>query len=121
MLKLTGNLEQKIMDILWTSAKPLKPLEVQEKLEKKLAYSTIKTMLNRMAKKGFVKRDMQNSTYFYAPIISKEKYGKNNLKSVFGDILGSYGKLALSQFIETIKEDPKNLDLLQKYIDDHKK
>lgn len=121
MLKLTGNLEQKLMDILWTSDNPLKPLEVQEKLEKKLAYSTIKTTLERMLEKGLVKRDMQGSTYFYSPVINKEKYGKTNLKGVFGDILGSYGKLALSQFVETIKENPENLKLLQKYLDDNKK
>ncbi len=118
MLKLTGDLEQEIMNILWVDSEPLIPSVIQSRLSKKLAYTTVKTILERLHDKGLLNRQKKSGVYYYSPKVSKESYGSKSLRSVFKNILGSYGNLAISQFIESIKEEPESLDLLKKYLED---
>jgi len=118
MLKLTGGLEQEVLNILTNSKEALKPAEVQEKLQKNLAYTTVLTILQRLYKKGLIDREQRKNAYAYFPKKSIEKTTKANLKNVFNSLINSYGDLAISQFFETIKKDPKQKDLLEKYLND---
>jgi predicted transcriptional regulator len=119
MLKLTGGLEQKIIDILWNSDTSLKPSEVQTLLNGDLAYSTIKTVLERLHEKGMLKRKKIGNAFTYSPNKTKEELASANLKDIFQGILNSYGSLAVSQFAETIKNDPEHKDLLKKFLEDN--
>lgn len=122
MLKsLTGNLEQEVINVLWDTDKPLKPSEVKINVKKDLSYSTIKTVLERLAEKGFLKRKKDGNVFKYSPKITKDEYASKNLKNIFQNIIGSYGPLALSQFVESIKGNKKNRDLLKKYLKDNEK
>ncbi len=119
MLKLTGSLEQKIINILWDSNTPLKPSEVQGLLQDKLAYSTVKTVLERLHEKGMLKREKSGNAFAYSPSQTKEESANKSLKDMFQGILNSYGSLAISQFAETIKADPEHKDLLKKFLEDN--
>ena len=116
MLKLTGSLEQEVLNVLIDSKKPLKPIEVQEKLKKNLAYTTVLTILQRLFKKGLVDREQRKNAYAYFPVKSIAKTTKDNLNNVFSGLVDSYGDLAISQFFETIEKDPKQKDLLTRYL-----
>ncbi|HEY2688651.1 MAG TPA: BlaI/MecI/CopY family transcriptional regulator, partial [Streptosporangiaceae bacterium] len=53
-----GELERAIMDILWESRDPLTVRQVSGKLtERDLAHTTVMTVLDRLAKKGFARRE----------------------------------------------------------------
>ncbi len=120
MLKsLTGELEQEVINILWSADKSLKPVEVKGLIKKDLSYSTIKTVLSRLFEKGFLKRKKDGNVFMYSPKITKGQYVSKNLKNVFQSILGSYGHLAISQFVESIKDDKENRDLLKKYLENN--
>lgn len=116
MLKLTGSLEQEVLDVLTDSKDPLKPAEVLEKLKKDLAYTTVLTMLQRLYKKGLIDREQKKNAYAYFVKKTLKKTTKENLSNVYNGLLNSYGDLAISQFFETLKRDPKQKDLLDKYL-----
>jgi predicted transcriptional regulator len=116
MLKLTGNLEQEVLDVLANNKDPLKPAEVLEKLGRNLAYTTVLTMLQRLYKKGLIDREQRKNAYAYFVKETYKKTTKQNLNKVFDGLLTSYGDLAISQFLETLKKDPKQKDLLDKYL-----
>lgn len=116
MLKLTGSLEQEVLDVLANSKNPLKPAEVLEKLKKDLAYTTVLTMLQRLYKKGLIDREQRKNAYAYFVKRSLKKTTRDNLANVYSGLLNSYGDLAISQFFETLKKDPKQKDLLDKYL-----
>jgi predicted transcriptional regulator len=118
MGKLLGELEEKIMNILWEKGE-LKPAEVQSLLASDLAYTTVMTIMQRLAEKGFLSRRKQKSTYFYTANISKTNYVNTNLGAMLNSIVNSYGQLAISRFVDTVKTDPHNLDMLRKYLDEH--
>jgi len=86
-----GGLEQRIMDSLWASPDPLKPADVKAKLEGDYAYTTIMTVLKRMADKKLVKRVLRGNVYFYSPAQDKAAFACECLDSLFERLFSSYG------------------------------
>lgn len=119
--KLLGSLEQKIMDVLWLSDSPLKPAEVLQKLKGKYAYTTIMTELKRMYDKKILSRKLTGRVFYYSPLKSKETVAKGCLCGHFGDLVSSYGSLAISQFVDVVSQNPQDLELLKKYLNDNSK
>lgn len=115
-----GCLEQKIMNILWSSSVSLKPGEVQKKLDSVYAYTTIMTVLKRMADKNLVSRNLIGKVFYYSPIDNKEKFIKNNLSDIYDNLVRSYGKLAISQFVDVVKTNQNDLDTLKEFINSKK-
>ncbi|OGL52202.1 hypothetical protein A3K55_00060 [Candidatus Shapirobacteria bacterium RBG_13_44_7] len=95
---LLGGLEQQIMDVLWSSSKPLKPSDVLSQLKGKYAYTTIMTVLKRLADKKIVKRKFATNAYFYSPVQDKDTYACHCLDDLFTRLLNSYGHYASDSF-----------------------
>ena len=70
-----GDLERAIMDVLWESDAPLTVREVSARLtERNLAHTTVMTVLDRLAKKGFAKRQRDGRAWRYCPAATRETY-----------------------------------------------
>lgn len=119
--KLFGSLEQQIIDILWQAEKPLKPMDVLKKLKGDHAYTTIMTVLKRMADKKVLSRKMSGKAFVYSPVLEKEAYIKSSLGTLYGNLVKNYGELAISQFVDIVKNDQGDMDLLKQFIDSEKK
>lgn len=118
--KMLGSLEQRIMNILWASKKPLKAGDVRLGLGQKHAYTTIMTELKRMTDKKILKRELVGKAYLYRPLKNKAGFAKTCLCTHYINLVDSYGPLAISQFVDTIKNNPEDLKLLQTYLNDAK-
>jgi predicted transcriptional regulator len=121
-----GELEQQVMDIIW-DCKNCSAREVLTKLEKdkKLAYTTVATILQRLYDKGLLERKENNAVYIYSAKISKEKYTKNVAQFFIKDFMSSFGDTAIASFAESIDELPKEkreyfLKILDEYDDKNK-
>lgn len=114
--QLLGPLEQQVMEVLWLSPKPLKPLDVLKQMKGDYAYTTIMTILKRLTDKNFACRKLAGKAFLYAPCHCKEDFVKANLSGIFNGLVNSYGKLAISQFVDTLKTDPSDMKLLQDYL-----
>lgn len=115
--ELLGSLEKQIMDVLWTAANPLKPCDVQKQLTGDYAYTTVMTVLKRLTDKKFVCRQFSGKVYLYSACSSKDDFVKTNLSGIYNGLVNSYGKLAISQFVDTLKTDPSDLKLLRDYLE----
>jgi predicted transcriptional regulator len=70
-----GELERAIMDVLWESAEPMTVRQVSVCLiDRDLAHTTVMTVLDRLAKKGFVRRERAGRAWRYRPAESREAY-----------------------------------------------
>jgi predicted transcriptional regulator len=70
-----GDLERAIMDVLWETDTPLTVREVSARLtERNLAHTTVMTVLDRLAKKGFAKRQRDGRAWRYCPAATRETY-----------------------------------------------
>ncbi|KXK27246.1 MAG: Transcriptional regulator BlaI [candidate division WS6 bacterium OLB20] len=112
-----GDLEQRIMNVIWESDRPLKPAEVLKRMECDLAYTTIMTVMKRLVDKDLLTRKKQGNVYYYSVATPKREYAKDNLGELFSSLVDSYGNLAISQFVETVRENPQDLKQLKEYLD----
>lgn len=64
-----GELEQRIMEVLWGADAPMSVADVHAILnvERPLAYTTVMTVLDRLAKKGLVTRELVARAWRYEP------------------------------------------------------
>lgn len=70
-----GELERAIMDILWESPDPLTVRQVSGNLtERDLAHTTVMTVLDRLAKKGFARRERDGRAWRYRAAETREAY-----------------------------------------------
>src|SRR3989344_198091 len=116
-----GELEQQIMDIVW-ECKNCSARDVLTRLErdKKLAYTTVATILQRLHDKGLLTRKESSSGHIYSPKVSKEKYTKNVAQSFLKNFINSFGDTAIASFADSIDKLPEKkrkyfLKLLNEY------
>ena len=64
-----GELESAVMQVLWDSEHALKVQEVVDALDtgRALAYTTVMTVMDRLAKKGQVTRELDGRAWQYRP------------------------------------------------------
>ncbi|HQZ00418.1 MAG TPA: BlaI/MecI/CopY family transcriptional regulator [Propionicimonas sp.] len=72
-MAVTGELELAVMEILWSRPVRLSVREVHELLsaDRDLAYTTVMTVLDRLAKKGLVLRKLEGRAWLYFPTKSR--------------------------------------------------
>ncbi|WP_281270564.1 BlaI/MecI/CopY family transcriptional regulator [Quadrisphaera granulorum] len=71
-----GALERDVMARLWDSTEPLTVRQVHEQLRTDgddLAYTTVMTVLDRLAKKGVVRQERDGRAYHYSPVQTREE------------------------------------------------
>ena len=70
-----GDLERAIMEVLWETDTSLTVREVSARLtERNLAHTTVMTVLDRLAKKGFARRQRDGRAWRYCPAATRETY-----------------------------------------------
>lgn len=69
-----GELEQRVLDLLWASDGPMTVAAVHRVLheERDLAYTTVMTVLDRLAKKKLVGRTLVGRAWEYTPARSQQ-------------------------------------------------
>lgn len=72
--RLLPELELEVMKVLWR-CDAATVADVQEELKpaRPLAYTTVMTVLDRLARKGAVDRDKQGRGYLYRPTVSEQE------------------------------------------------
>lgn len=103
--RVLGALESEVMATLWSSAPPLSVREVLDRLNKgrnpALAYTTVMTVLARLAEKGVLTREQVGRGFTYSPAVDDEA-----AIAVRG-VVRDYGEAAVAHFVEQAKTDPK--------------
>ncbi len=99
-----GELEAAVMNILWDE-QPLKVRDVLDRLEtgKRLAYTTVMTVLDNLHRKGFVKRERIGRAWHYRPAQSREAH----VGGLINDALATGGDrtAALLHFVEQLPSE----------------
>ena len=70
-----NDLEREVMTKLWDAREPLTVRQVHDLLsrDRDLAYTTVMTVLDRLAKKGLVVQQRADRAYRYAPAQTREE------------------------------------------------
>lgn len=104
----SGELERAVMDLVWASPEPMTVRHVMESLapDRPLAYTTVQTVMDRLAHKGLLLRRAEGKANAYSPARSQE----DHTAAVMQEIL--YGaadtNAALLHFVELIDEQQEH-------------
>jgi predicted transcriptional regulator len=99
-----GPLEAEAMAMLWQADAPLSVREVVDRLNADraapLAYTTVMTVLSRLAGKGILLREQQGRGFVYTPAVA------DTAEIAVRGVLAEFGDAALARFVDRVELDP---------------
>ena len=102
------------MDVVWAAAGPVSVRDVAEWLNdgrsEPLAYTTVMTVMSRLAQKHMLERRREGRGYLYEP--SAADVAGIAVKNV----IRTYGDEALAHFVEEARADPDVLRRMQRLL-----
>jgi predicted transcriptional regulator len=109
--------EQQIMEVLFQLGKA-SVAEVREKLANPPSYSSVRTMIGQLERKGLVTRDRSGVKHYYSPIESKRSASRSALRSVMETFFPQSPGDALAALIDDSakKLNEEDLDRLEQAI-----
>jgi predicted transcriptional regulator len=95
-----GALERRVMEVLWVDLDlSVTAREVEEQLPG-YAYTTLLTVLDRLGRKGVVRRFKDGRAYRYAAVTSREEHTAGLMREALGAVPD--GDAVLVRFAETV-------------------
>lgn len=117
-----GRLEAEIMRYLWDKTS-ISVREVYEHLSqtRKIAYTTVMTVMNRLWEKGILKRRQKGNAFLYSPHESKESFLERLHQKVISSLSREMTPASAAFFLDSLKQDnPEILAELEKMISERK-
>ena len=119
-----GTLEDRVMHILWKEG-PMSVREVNAELkERKLAHTTVMTTLDRLFKKGLLKRTKEGLAYIYTPAMTYDEYRQQLVGTTVAGLISKLddARPVLAAFVDAATElDAANLAALESLIAEKRK
>ncbi len=116
--KVLGHLEQDIMNVLWAREGATgKEVLVEIRRSRKIAITTVLTVLERLTKKGLVEKAKGESVYIFKPVYTKDEFTREVSQAVLEGVLELWSGPAVASFVDILaQKDPKELDRLSRII-----
>jgi predicted transcriptional regulator len=104
--KVLGSLESEVMEIIWQKDCAVCVRDVLEALnhEKDLAYTTIMTIMGRLADKKLLTKTKVGNAFFFQPSLSRDEFTGQIVGGMIDDLLTDFSDAALSHFIRRVEE-----------------
>ena len=103
------------MGVLWHSGTPLPVREVAAELNAgrnaPLAYTTVMTVMSRLAGKGILARSRSGRRFVYAPVAA------DTAEIAVRGVLAEFGDAALARFVERAELDPRLRERLRRLME----
>lgn len=109
-----GPLEAEVMAVLWRAETPVAVRDVVAELnagrEAPLAYTTVMTVMTRLAGKRVLARSRRGRQYVYAPLAA------DTADIAVQGVLEEFGDAALARFVERAELDSRLRDRLKRLM-----
>ncbi|MBU7005721.1 BlaI/MecI/CopY family transcriptional regulator [Phosphitispora fastidiosa] len=116
--KVLGDLEAEVMKIMWQKEKAT-VREVHEHLflTRELAYTTVMTIMSRLADKKLLNKEPKGNAFVYSPAVSEAQFASMVAGEVLDGLMEDFAEPALSHMVDRLTEgNPGRLDELEKRI-----
>ncbi|SDT60804.1 BlaI/MecI/CopY family transcriptional regulator [Jiangella sp. DSM 45060] len=102
-----GELERAVMEQLWALRAPATVRQVHEALagSRDIAYTTVMTVLDRLARKGSAEQIRDGRAYRYRPAFSRDELTAELMHEALDTVDGSDRTAALLRFVGSASED----------------
>jgi predicted transcriptional regulator len=100
-----GPLEAEVMAVLWHAGRPMAVRDVARAVNAgrgaPLAYTTVLTVMTRLAGKNILARTRSGRDYMYTPVAA------DTADIAVRGVLEEFGDAALARFVERVELDPR--------------
>lgn len=103
---LLGDLEAAIMRLMWAT-ETATVREIFDQLRangRVLAYTTVMTVMSRLAVKELLARELSGKTHVYRAALSEEQFLRAVAAKRVQSLINEFGDLAIAQFLTTVNE-----------------
>ena len=113
-----SDFELDVMAHFWADRELSAP-ELHERIggERGVAYSTVKTIIDRLEQKGAIERvSTQGRTIFYAPVVKRERVRKPLVKAFLRRLFGNDLRPLFAQLLQDEKLSGEELEYLRQLV-----
>jgi predicted transcriptional regulator len=104
------------MDAIWDASRPVSVREIVDALNERrpepLAYTTVMTVMNRLAAKNVLTRQGERRSYAY------EATAPDAAGIAVRDVIRTYGDAAVARFVDEARADPGALRRLRSLLEE---
>jgi predicted transcriptional regulator len=116
--KVLGPLEAEVMRVVWSRKAPRSVRDVLERLNnerpKPLAYTTVMSVMARLADKGILRRELDGRGYVYEAAVF------DAAGIAVHSVMRDFGEAAVAQFVDEARADPKLRQRLERLLRDRR-
>lgn len=121
-MRALGELEERIMQVVWKRSGAVTVRDVHDQLskdpsERKLAYTTVMTVMDRLYRKGLLRRQRRGRAFEYLPAISEAEHtaglmqrlltGSRDHRKVLAHFFGGMRKADEAELLRLAQEASK--------------
>ena len=121
--KVFGELEADIMEVIWRRGR-VTVQDVWADLQKnrELAYATVKTVMNRLAEKGYLRRRAAGRAHSFEPVMEREAFLRRVSDEVLEGLFVGFGEPIHAHLVEALKtRDLPGIERLEALIREEKR
>lgn len=106
--QILGDLEKEIMKVIWqvNSKITVRDVVIAVSKRRKVAYTTVMTIMGRLVEKGLLKRKTSGRSYVYQATYSKDKFLSRVSHQIIQNLVASFGDVAIANFTKEIEKIP---------------
>ncbi len=99
-----GDLESAVMERIWRHNRPVLVREILEDLlaDRTIAYTTVMTVMDKLRRKGWLRREPQGRAYIYEAVGSRESYAARLMREAWAT--SDNQAVAFVHFLEQLSE-----------------
>ena len=124
LAKVLGDLEARVMRVVWRIDEPVPTREVHERVieEHEVAHLTVVTVLNKLVDKGLLCREKREGLYHYRACWTEEEFRAYVSRRLVEGMLSFEPRALATSFVEVLAErDRTELAELRRLIDERVK
>lgn len=116
--KVLGDLEADIMQIVWQEEKStVRDVYEKLRLQREIAYTTVMTIMSRLAEKKLLEKEQSGNAYIYRPTVTEQEFAQKVVSEVLDGLLEGFAEPALSHFVDRMSnEDEQKIAKLEALI-----
>ena len=123
LTQIMGDLEAEIMECVWDLGSA-SVKDVHECLleRREIAYTTVMTVMSRLAAKGLLVSRQVGRAYVYEAAAGREEFCAGIVRDFMSGVLADANRAVLAQFVDSVTErDVEQLDLLAQIIEEKRR
>lgn len=113
--------EEEVMQLIWKLERCLVRDIIEHLGDPDIPHSTVSSVVRILEKKGFVTHKAYGKTHEYFPVVTKEEYAQQGVKSLVEKYFSGSPKKLVSFLVQNENLDLKELNDLLKTLDNNKK